>query len=217
MTYLELVQRLQLESGLGGSPIQSFSGQRGMALRLVKWVAEAEGLILARWTDWNFLWATATPIITADGASDYAPDADLNTHQTDSLLLDGNPIGCEDYRPGVFTDSTRGQPFMVLRLPNRQIRLYPTPNRDYTLTGNYFRKPVLMKAEADTSVIPAHFHTAIVWQALWLYANFDNAAESKQQAQENLAQYMMAMEAQELPGRSGHKLASAGLIEVRPQ
>lgn len=217
MTYLELVQRLQSESGLGGSPIQSFTGQRGMTQRLIRWVAEADLLLQQRWVDWKFLWATATPIVTAIGAQDYAPNSDLNAWERDGLRINGLPLELREYDASLVVDGAQGEPWVAYQLPNRQLRLYPTPDGAYTITGSYHRRPVAMLKESDQSVIPAHFHMAIVWKALWLYANFDNAAEAKLQAQESLAELLVAMDAQELPGRIGHKLADAGLLVVRPE
>lgn len=217
MTYLELVQRLQSESGIGGNPIQSFAGLRGMAARLVGWVREADLLLQQRWVDWRFLWATATPIVTAAGARDYAPEGDLNAWERGALRLNGLPLELREYDAGLVDDGAQGEPWVACQLPNRQLRLFPTPDGAYTITGSYHRRPVAMTAEGSVSVIPAHFHMAIVWKALWLYANFDNAAESKLQAQEQLAELLLAMEAQELPGNLGHKLADAGPLVVRAQ
>ncbi len=217
MTFLELVQRLQSESGAGGNPIQSLTGLRGTAARLVSWTREADLLLQHRWIDWNFLFAVATPIVTADGARDYAGDNDLNQWVADSLRVDGQPLALREYDPGFVDDGAKGQPVLAFQLPNRQLRLYPTPDGAYSITGEYHRRPAPMMGEGAQSLIPLQFREAIVWQALWLYANFENASESKVQAQEMLSQYLAAMEAQELPQSQGHKMASAGLIEVMPR
>jgi hypothetical protein len=217
MTYLELVQRLQSESGAGGNPIQSLTGLRGTSARLVTWVREADLLLQHRWTDWKFLFAVSEAIVTADGARDYAGNADLNQWVRDSLRINGQPLELREYNSALVDDGAKGEPVMAYMLPNRQLRLYPTPDAAYTITGEYYRRPVPMSGAAAQSIIPLQFHEAIVWQGLWLYANFENAQESKVQAQEMLSQYLVTMEAQELPHGQGHKMASAGVFVVRPQ
>lgn len=217
MTYLELVTRLQSESGAGGNPITSFTGARGATLRLINWIAEADLILQRRWQDWKFLWSTMTPITTGIGASDYAGDDDLGTWERDSLRIDGQQVEVLDYDPTLAPSAANGRPHTIYILPNDQLRLYPTPDAAYTVTGAYFREAQAMADETDTSLIPAKHHSAILWQALWLYANFENAAESKVQAQEMLALEITAMEGKQLKHQQAHKQANAGVIVVRPE
>lgn len=221
MTFLELAQALRRECGESGSGPTTVSGQAGVYERLVNWIKQADMLIQNKWRNWNFLWNTGSVSVVL-GTQDYAGPSDIGWYDLDTFALDGNEIEVipyARYRDSAdrFTTMTASQPLYVVVLPNKQLRMVPTPDTSYTLTFDYFKAPTRLSANADESAIPSQFHDIIVARAMILYGNSENAPEIRQQGMEAYAENIMRLEASELPEGSIHGVSYDQELTVTPE
>jgi hypothetical protein len=90
----------------------------------------------------------------------------------------------DGYQYGAMQD-VRTRPVVVAVGPDAALYLGPTPNGDYTITGDYWRAPVAMVTDTDTPFgLPERFHLLIVYRAMAKYAGYESAPEVMQRAQE---------------------------------
>lgn len=109
----------------------------------------------------------------------------------------------EDYRPAYVYGSFRiqyGKPTVFSVNPSNSIVLWPFPNDEYTVTGEYYKKPQAMTiADASTSVIPEQYHDVLVWRALMFYGAHEGANEVYEHGQNEYKKILRKMELTELP------------------
>ena len=201
MNRLELVKRLRQEAGVAGTGPTTTLNQTGELKRLVDWIDGA-------WNDlqqkhnWDFLWESATVTITSgtyltagtiparryvkDGVYQsstpisYMPWAEFRTAYPAALIADGTP-GAWSIRPD--------NAFVV--------NAKPTANTDYTVER--YKNPVVMDEDADTPALPAEHHMIIVWHALMLYCNFEEAGVSRLTAEAEYHRHAQALGLNQLP------------------
>jgi hypothetical protein len=77
--------------------------------------------------------------------------------------------------------------------------LGPKPDGVFTVSGQYWKKPQALAADADEPEMPDEFHMLIVWKALEHYALYESAAESLVRAQKEQKWYMNRLEIDQLP------------------
>jgi hypothetical protein len=211
VTFLELVQSLQSESGAGSASIATVVGATKEALRLRNWVRRADLWIQSRYADWKFLWVEDYEFTTGSGTRDYAGPENLNVWDPKSFRLAGERLpALRDYDAATHPAEASGTPQFLYLLPSNRLRLVPTPNAAFIVTGDYWRRPVELDVENDTSesVIPEQFHPLIVYVALGYYANFEGAGEIKKQAEEGVSYWLPALEAHQLVGHQRGSLST---------
>jgi hypothetical protein len=69
------------------------------------------------------------------------------------------------------------RPLYITVAPDRSLVLGFTPNDIYVVTGEYYRTPQVLSADADIPLMPDRFHMAIVYKAMMKYGLFESAAE----------------------------------------
>ena len=202
-SYLELVQQLHAESGSGGPAPQTVIGQKGEAARLVAWIKDADNEIQSLWHNWKFLWSQHS-LSTASGTDTYAAPDNIGSWDRNTFYLDSELIDVVEYE-NVRTEpreTSTGRPFRIVVMPNNSLRFDKTPNASYSVTGDYFIKPIQMVNNADQSLIPSRYHSVIIAKALQYYANYESAQEIKQQAAELLSSWLPRLESSQLPESS---------------
>lgn len=216
-TFLALCQRLVRESvGVSGSGPTSVLNQTGDMRRVVDWVATAYQDIQNLHQDWNFLRGEAT-FNTVAGQQDYTPAqadaADLGEWRRDSFRawLTASGAGSEidlvqydwtEFRDRYLYGTTRtqqGRPVYMAIKPDRSVALWPIPNDDYTVTGEYFRAPHVMVANTDTPNFPAQYHLLVMWRALVFYAGHAAAPETFAVGQQEHKRLLSMLRRAELP------------------
>lgn len=202
MTFLELVQEVWEEAGASGtSPGPSTTvSQTGEYLRLVNWTNRAYMNIQRSRTDWGWMRQTAS-FTTVAGQATYALGAGAGTTGVSaatfgSWLRDsgrsyltsvGTPSEAflwfrqynswrDVYQFGSLRTST-SRPIEVAIAPDKALCLGPVPVVGYTITMDYFTKPVNMSGDSDTPLLPTEFQRAIVCRALMYYARYESAPE----------------------------------------
>jgi hypothetical protein len=214
-TYLELVSDMITETGLtGGNAPSSVASADGDAGKVAYWVRIADLQIQRERIDWDFLWQEQSVNLTQDSSVVPAPPLDIgvegdvnsrtmiiNAMAKDRLgVIDGNG---EVYFP-VFLDWNE---FSVVYnyvdqvesdfpshwsiRPDRTILLSnPIQSSGMTCKYEFWRKPIRMRTNTDTSRIPDDFSRLIVLLAKVLYAEHEDAPEVEAGAS---AQYDMML------------------------
>lgn len=202
MTFLELVQELWEEVGASGSspgPSTTVS-QTGEYLRLVNWTNRAYLSIQRRRKDWGWMRQTAS-FTTVAGQATYALGSGAGTTGVTAatfgmwarntgrsyLTSVGTPSEAfleyatyESWRDAYQFSSLRtstSRPNVVTITPAKALGLGPVPVAGYTITMDYYTKPVSLSGDSDTPLLPAEFHRAIVCRAMMYYARYESAPE----------------------------------------
>lgn len=208
MNFKDLVSRTMREAGI---PTQTFdsvgvSGAAGESLRVVGWVEAAYTDVQAR-RKWSFLWESAT--ITVPAGDYVVPAATVGAiapdrYEKDSLFDSSGAyfgyLPWSQFRsawPAVLIQN--GTPSLWTIRPDGAFVVDAKPLADKTYTVERYMRPQVMALDADEPVIPLEFQMVIVWRALLMYCNFEEAGASRATATAEFDRIMNAMGAQELP------------------
>lgn len=223
MTFLQIVQRLWLESGASGtSPGPStVVSQTGENARLVTWANAAWVDVQNAHTDWQFMRASAS-FTTVAGSSIYTLGSGAGTvgvtaatfgawaRNTGRCYLTATGTNDEQelayvpydaWRDGYLIGalrSTNVRPDVVSISPAKGLCLPPTL-AGYTVTMDYFTAPVDLALDADIPSLPATFHMAIVWRALMMYGAYESASDAYDRGELEFGKLMRRMTADRLP------------------
>lgn len=194
-TFLQMAQALRQEAGISGTGPVTVTGQTGEMKRVCDWIARAWIDIQEEMTDWDWMRKTVTFNTIANQGS-YAPSTDMalsdfGAWRKGSFRLYLTAAGVQnefrltqwDYNS--FRDhyllgarkAIYARPVNYAEAPDRSIVLGLAPDDVYTVTGEYYKTPVTLAADADTPDMPARFHNAIVYRALMAYGAYESAPE----------------------------------------
>lgn len=202
MNRLQLVQRTRVLAGIPGTAISTLL-QTGEADRVVKWVDDA-------WTEiqqahkWGFMWETATVTILA------ATNATAGTIPAQRYVQDATYIGTtpinylpwDTFRNAYPTASVAdGTPIAWSIRPDKALVVNAKPTTNTDLAVERYKNPTSMAADGDEPTgLPSEHHMAIVYKALLLYANFEEAGVTRATAEAEFKRHMAALGLYELPG-----------------
>jgi len=209
MNFLDLSNALAREAGIsGGAAVVDVASAKGEAARLVNWIRRADLDIQGLYFDWKFLWKSHS-LTTSDGTSDYTGPTDVHFWDSDKAAIgDNRGIVVVEYELwDGFDDGAKGQPWMIIVMPDNSLKLYPTPDDAYTVTLPYYRTPVEMSANNDASVIPEPFHDLIWMRAILKYAFYEAAPEAMERVRAEYPERLRALESHQLPNRHRYMLA----------
>lgn len=195
MNFLQLVQRLQAECGVSGSPIATTVAQTGENSLLVNWINAAWQDLQSAHQDWGWL-RTSTSFVTVDGKSTYTP---TEAGTTNFGMWDRYTFRCYNTSAGIKSEifmeyveydfwrdgylfgalrDTRSQGFVVAVAPaDKSVCIGPVPASGYTIEADYYTQATEMAADADTPAMPSKFHMAIVYRAMIHYGMYNAASE----------------------------------------
>jgi len=201
MNRLQLAQRLRQEAGIAGTGPTTTVSQTGEMKRVVDWIDGAWNEIQKRHL-WDFLWesATVTIIATTNATTgtipavryvkdatyqsstpiEYVPWAEFRLRYPSALIVEGIPSAW----------SIR---------PDKAFVVNAKPTADTAYSVERYMNPVVMDEDADTPALPAEHHMAIVYKALLLYANFEEAGVTRATAQAEYERILGEMGFSELP------------------
>lgn len=207
MTFLEICQRFVLECAISGTMTTTVS-QTGEFLRVTTWINQAWIDIQTERQTWNFMRSSqlnggGVSFATVSGQAVYPLGTGAGTVGVTSANFDSwvprsfrdqtTTVGVQDQIPLAWigydawrdgysmgaqqTVTTR--PVAIAVGPNNEICVGPWPTATYTLTGDYYRAPAQMTADADTPTnLPAQYQMAIVWRAMRdAYGLYESAPE----------------------------------------
>jgi hypothetical protein len=212
MNFLQLTQRAHIECGLSGVGPQAVTNQTGANAKTVSWVRQAWEDLQSDREDWRWAWKQGTFALTAGQASyaltaqvpDYGVivrDAVTITAPTDPNNISEGvyseyPIFSRSYERGV---TAQGRPLIFTVAPDRTLRFAPTPDAAYNVTLEYYAAPQSLSVSTDTPLLPVHYHMAIVYRAVMLYAAHDDHPQLYQDATLNYERWLRRIMATEAP------------------
>ena len=215
MTFLELVQQFARE--VGATVPSSVVSQTGNSLKLVERVAKADVEIQKKWADWKFMRAsvngTALSQAVSAGTATYTAPSDVKRWDKGSFFLDKTTDSYVHltwldwlYFDRYLNVGTQEQdtPSNIIIKPNLDLVLYNTPDAAYTLTGDYWMKPIEMTLDADTSVIPSEHERIIIVQAKIFHGVQTDAPEVYEDANFEFNDLLDALESDQREGQ-GHR------------
>lgn len=198
MTFLELCQALVSEVGIaGGTGPTSVLNQKGELANVVRWIRDSNLWIDNLWKDWKYLWFEYSGILGNNAQQQlnrFAPPPNsppglvVRKWDRESFWLDkqsagAQPLSYVEWRKfralyDVGRDITRpGKPTTFTIRPDNSIQLYPIPDTTFTLTGEGWRRPTLLKHNNDVPLMPEDYHRLIVCRAAIMYGNREDAGE----------------------------------------
>lgn len=214
MNRLQLCQRVKQEAGVSGTLAQTTS-QTGILKSIIDWTDSAYAVIQGRHRNWNFL-SGEFSFNTISGTANYPLSAvsltDLAAWQTDTVRAYLDTVTDEQWirfwRWKEFRDtrllgassSVTGRPIDFAIKPDKSMQVWPVPDDEYTIVGEYFKAAQTMTANTDTPVIPERFHEAIVWRAVMYYAADGEATVLYQHAEKEFGRIFFQLEVDQLPG-----------------
>lgn len=200
-TFLQLAQALRQESGISGAGPTTVVNQSGEMKRVCDWISRAWTDIQEDQPDWAWMRKTVTFNTTATKGL-YAPVADLSLTDFGAwrkgsfrIYLTSAGVqnefrlaqmGYETFRDYYLLGSRRvtyARPVNCAVAPDMQLALGMAPDDVYTVTGEYYKTPVTLMADADVPDMPARFHMAIVYRALMFYGAFEAAPDAYMQGE----------------------------------
>lgn len=205
MNRLELVRTLRQFAGVGagstGNGPSTTENQTGEYKRLVDWIDGAWNEIQQA-NLWDFMWEAKTVTILATTnvtagdipARRYVQDATY--YQSKRLTWMNWDLFRQRYPTPLIVE---GEPSAWSIRPDKAFVVNAKPTVDWALSVERYTNPVPMTDDADVPALPAEHHMAIVYKALLLYANFEEAGVTRATAQAEYDRHMMALGLNELP------------------
>ena len=225
MNFLEIGQKIRSQTGLGSGPT-TMVGQTGQLARVVEWADDSYTEIqnmhggLWRWLRREFTLSTSA------SDSSYAfgdcTDVDAGTAITrfkswrvhdyvdrPRIYLTSSGVATETYLTYLPWDSFKliykigteqtGFPAHISVDPQNNLRLGPTPNAVYTITGDFYRSAQTLSENTDTPEMPADYHMLIVYHAMEHYGYFSVAQEALARAERLGRRMLRSLEHNQLP------------------
>lgn len=222
-TFLEMCQNVCDEWGIAGGAagLTSVSSTLGEYGRIVRFVREANYYVQNLHIDWNFLWydysetlaagAVVFPAATAVAGVVARPrywvreSLWLNRVSTNPIKLDYVPWDRwrEMHRTGVVRTQQPG--YFSVR-PDNVIELDAAADKAYTASGQFYRRPFTLSANADTPVLPEEFHRIIELKAAYNYGVREDAPEIISGVMAEYDDMLEKMEAAQLPGQEANTM-----------
>jgi len=211
VNYLQLCQRVIEECGVAAdgaeaaTVLPSIVGVTGELKRIVNYVAQA-------WTQlqgtkkWNWMWEQPTLAMLAT-TSTLAGTIPESRYEADSLYI---PVAGQEgqwpqFMPWfkfrkVFPFRPPGATFNVWSVaPNGSIYTDQAPTVDTPFTVERYKLPSVLANDTDTPEMPADLHMLIVYMAMVMYANFDEAGVQRATAIDQIRDLRAALNSRCLP------------------
>lgn len=207
-TFLELVNDVARESGTvsESQELTTVTGATGRLRKIVGWTRQAWEMIQRARNDWTFTRAQFEGELTV-GQTEYDPTTDLGITNFGRWLPYGDSLGAPSlYDPAVgradelplmaisFRDFAQrylvGAPQQirpgVYAVGGRSLHVGGPPDKAYKIRGFYRRGVQSLAADSDVPFIDEQYHQAIVWRALMLLGDDD---EAPYEVASSMAQY----------------------------
>lgn len=190
-----------IAAGSTGNAPSSTINQTGEYKRVVDWVDMAWDEI-QREHKWSFLWESTTVTIPA-GVNLLAGTIPAHRYVQDASYIGSKRLlylPWEAFRRRYPTALiSAGEPATWSIRPDKAFVVDHSPTADTAISVERYQNPVAMAADADEPAMPAEHHMAIVYKALLLYANFEEAGITRATAEAELNRHLMALGLLELP------------------
>lgn len=224
MTFLELCRAVRTECSVAGVGPDTVAGQSGTYAKLVNWVRQSYIEIQNRYINWKFLHAHyvhSQERMMREFAGDVdspsiAPPDDLNIWSLDTFTLFGQQVDVVEYHDKTVTLEYGVEKPAVIVLPDNSLLVQNLEAGVFpSFQADYYRKPQILKKNDDVPWMPEQFHYLIVYRAMMMYGNYDNATEIKSAGIEGWQDMMPILEANQLPLHSQTLMPNQQELVVR--
>lgn len=232
-TYLELVQELVTELGIGGANQgatvpSTVVGQVGQLWNATNWIRQANNNINVMWEDWHFLSVEYSESLTIGSSAvptHSGPETpkkwDRDSFWLNLTLSTAAQLQYMDWTvfrkihsPGSSTRSNT-KPAAITKKRDNTLILDSPADATYALTAEFWRRPDLLQADGDVPHMPEEFHRLIVCEAAIKYGNKEAASEVIQGMEAEYIYLLDKLEGSELPGREYERQGSQDVpIEI---
>jgi hypothetical protein len=218
-TYLELVQQLVAELGIGGAnngggTPSTVVGLSGQMYNAANWIKQAENNINVMWADWKYLTVDYSETLTVGSANAPAHSGAEVANQWDRTSFWLNQTATTSanlefvdwrefrriYLPGSAVASN-SKPSTITIKRDGSLLLNNKSDDTYTLTAEFWQEPVLMSADADLPAMPSQYHRLIICEAAIKYGNKEAAGEVIQGMEAEYIYLLDKLEGDQLEGR----------------
>lgn len=224
MTWLQLVNRLRMETGASGADLASLGGTLSQeSTRYKNWINEAWKDIQKAHAHWEFMLSdfafnTVVSQQSYTAATLSTPLPNFKNWKRDTFRAFTTSAGFPDEQILGFLDfptfrnlyqygnmrTTQGRPVLFSIDQSKNLLIGPLPDVEYTVLGQFYRKAAGFAADADTpqSTSPSYdddFDILIVWKALESYAIYESAQEVLTRALRESTRLMSRLENDQLP------------------
>lgn len=193
-TYLELVQELVTELGIGGANQgatvpDTVTGQVGQLWNATNWIKKANNNLNLMWSDWRYLsteyaetLTVGLPSVPVHSGSEIVKKWDRSSFWLDQTLTSAGPLtflAWEDFRRDILPGplSTNTKPTIITQKRDGTLLLNAPSNATYAITAEFYKRPTLLAVDTDTPEMPQEFHRLIICEAAIKYGNKEAAAE----------------------------------------
>ena len=216
-TFIQLCTKLRTECGVSGTNTSAVTPTpTGEWARMVGWIIDSWVEIQEEQPDWewmrkdvvfNTVAQQSTYIPTQANVTDLGSwkERSFRAYLTSAGIGSEQLLGFKDYR--VFRDyyllstrkTTYARPTEITVAPNKSLILGLIPNDVYTVSGEYYKTPVILAADADIPDMPVRFHNAIVYKAMMKYGAFEAASEVYDRGEKELKTMLNKLRMDQLP------------------
>ncbi len=220
-TYLELVQELVTELGIGGANQgatvpATLVGVTGQLWNATNWIKQAENNLNLLHNDWRYLaleysetlTISSTAVPVHSGSGETVKQWDRDSFYVDKTTTRAAPIlfmNWEQFRrdilPGAPPTTDSKPTIITTKRDGTQIVDVPS-DRAYALTAEFWRNPILLDDTDDNDLpaMPAEFHRLIICEAAIKYGNKEAALEVINGMEAEYAFLLDKMESSQLEG-----------------
>ncbi len=194
MNYLELVQELVEELGIGGADSGSGTpdtvlSQVGPLGRAVRWIAQGNNHINLMWRDWKFLSTDYSETLTigsrtwpAHSGMETVRQWDRTSFWLDKSTDDAKELKYLDWQQfrrtqEVGAHAVNAPPTWFSVQPDNTIAIDNPPDIAYAATAEFWKRSTLLASDNDTPDMPAEYHRLVVVTAGIMYGNKEGAIE----------------------------------------
>lgn len=193
MTFLELCKKLRQEAASSGndSTVVDAANEWG---RLRDWINQAWIDLQLMRDDWNWMRAEVSFNTVAEQAEyAYASSpislTNFRRWNNDSFRIYLDSVGDEhrlqympyrDFRNEYLISTfqtTYAYPSVITVSPTDSLILALPPDNEYTVTGEYYKRPTELDADDDEPSFPSYFHMLIVYRAMQSSGYYEAADE----------------------------------------
>jgi hypothetical protein len=118
---------------------------------------------------------------------------------TESLLGFRDYDSFRDFYLLSSTKTVYSDPTEITIAPNKDLMLGMSPDTVYVVSGEYYKLPVTLSANADVPDMPARFHLAIVYKAMMSYAGYEAAPEVYARGESQYKSFMNKIRYDQMP------------------
>ena len=199
MNFLEICQEVVTEADLDSGLLTTTavtSASDPLHVKIVHWVNQQNRRIQRKSDAWKFHHHfQEILLVTEDGQADY-PMGNVKEVVRDSVKT--RRVGTTGEYPLRWLTSVEwldafrirpiaaGQPSFITQLPNRDLRLYPTPSAQYEVVADWLDGIVDFEGDESEPLWGRDMHEILVWLALESYAEEFDSSELQARIARNL-------------------------------